>query len=281
MRLRNFVLLGAGALVAAACEDDDGVSSVTRGPKAFVRFINAAPDTGVVDFRFVDKVENLPTFLGVPFRGTSGGYQGVDPGTRPVRVFVNDTTTAGASQRLIDTTITLAAGARYTLVYAGRARGNADRLAIIEEDAALPAPAAGQIAVKTIHAAVGTGPVDVFVGNSGGDPITATVTKFSNVAFLAKTTYATIAARPTGAGNLYTFAVANAGTTTAAFSATPNMPGAAAPAGQTYGAQPGVQVSGSVLTAIVFPGATAGSRAATSTNQTPSVVLVFDKPLNP
>jgi hypothetical protein len=281
MRLRNFVLLGAGAVAAAACEDDDGVSSVTRGPKAFVRFINAVPDTGTVDFRFVDKVENLPTFLGVTFRGTSGGYQGVDPGTRPVRVFANDTTTAGAAQRLIDTTITLAADARYTLVYAGRARGNADQLAVIEEEAALPTPTAGQIAVKTIHAAVGTGPVDVFVGNSGGNPITAAVTKFSNVGYLATTTYANIATRPTGAGNLYTFAVANAGTTTAAFSATPNMPGAAAPAGQTYGAQPGVQVSGSVLTAVVFPGATPGSRAATSTNQTPSVILVFDKPLNP
>jgi hypothetical protein len=36
-----------------------------------------------------------------------------------------------------------------------------------------------------------------------------------------------------------------------------------------------------VLTAVVFPGATPGSRAATSTNQTPSVILVFDKPLNP
>jgi len=229
----------------------------------------------------VDKVENLPTFLGVPFRGTSGGYQGVDPGARPVRVFANDTTIAGAAQRLIDTTITLVADARYTLVYAGRARGNADLLAVIEEDATLPAPAAGQIAVKTIHAAVGTGTVDVFVGNSGGNPITSTVTKFSNVAYLAKTAYSNIATRPVGAGNLYTFAVTNAGATAAAFSATPNMPGAPALPGQTYGAQPGVQVDGSVLTAVVFPGATPGSRAATTTNQTPSVVLVFDKALDP
>lgn len=281
MRLRDLLIVGAAALVAGACRDDDGVTDVTRGPKAFVRFINAAADTGTVDFRFVDAVENLPTFLGVRFRGSSGGYQGVSPGTRPVRVFANDTTIAGAIQRLVDTTITLEAGSRYTLVYAGLARGNNDRLAVITEDAVQPAPGAETIAIKTIHAAVGEGAVDVYLGNSGGDPIASSVAKFSNVDYLAHTSYANVATRPSGAGNLYTFAVTSAGAPAALFSATPNLPGTPAPSGQLYGPQPGVQIAGSVLTAVVFPAATPGSRAATAGTATPTVVLFVDKPIDP
>jgi hypothetical protein len=279
--MNSYKILALGLAVAAlaACGDDDGVvGPVQEGPKALIRFINAVPDTGVVDFRFIDELENLPTFLGVPFRASSGVYQPVAPGTRPVRVFVNSTDPIAAQRLLIDTTITITAGARYTFVYAGRARGNADRLAVIEDDATLPAPAAN-IAVRTIHAAVGTNAVDVYVANSGAtDPIAAKVGQFTNLAYLGKTAYSNLPAR-TGTGALYLFAVANAGAATAAFSATPNQPGIPTPAGQLTSPQPGVQIAGSVLTAVVFPGATAGSPAATATNQTPTVILFIDKAL--
>jgi uncharacterized protein DUF4397 len=278
MKLRHTLVFGLAVAALAACSDDEGKTTLQPGPKAFVRFVNAVPDTGTVDFRFVDHVENLPSFLGVAFRANSGaGFTAVDPGTRPVRVFVSDTVVTTTTVRLIDTTLTLTAGSRYTLVYAGRARGNQDRLAVIDEDATLPSPTG--LAVRAFHAAVGTGPVDVFVGNGGSDPITATVTKLSNVAYLGKTAYANIPVRPTGATNLYAFAVTNAGTTTALFSATPNQPGIPTPAGQIYSPQPGVQIAGSVLTAIVFPGATAGSRAATAANLNPTVQLLIDKVL--
>lgn len=271
--------LGLAVFALSACSDDSGVvGPVQEGPKALIRFINAVPDTGVVDFRFIDALENLPTFLGVPFRASSGMYQPVSPGTRPVRVFVNSSDPVAAQRMLIDTTITLTAGARYTFVYAGRARGNADRLAVIDDDATLPAPGTS-IAVRTIHAAVGTGSVDVYVANSGAtDPIGAKVSQFTNVAYLAKSTYSTLPVR-TGTGALYLFGVANAGATTTMFSATPNQPGIPTPAGQLTSPQPGVQIAGSVLTALVFPGATAGSPAATATNQTPTVVLFIDKAL--
>ena len=279
MKSYKILSLGLAVFALAACSDDDGVvGPVQEGPKAFVRFINAVPDTGVVDFRFIDKLENLPTFLGVPFRASSGVYQPIDPGTRPVRVFVNSTDPVAAQRMLIDSTITLAAGGRYTLVYAGRARGNADRLAVIDDDATLPTPGTS-IAVRTIHAAVGTGAVDVYVANSGAaDPIAAKVGQFSNVAYLAKTAYSTLPVR-SGTGALYLFGVANAGAATTLFSATPNQPGIPTPAGQLTSPQPGVQIAGSVLTAVMFPGATAGSPAATATNQTPTVILFIDKAL--
>jgi hypothetical protein len=279
MKSYKILTLGLAVVALAACSDDDGVVGPAREePKALVRFINAVPDTGVVDFRFIDNLENLPTFLGVPFRASSGVYQSVGVGTRPVRVFPNSSDPVAAQRFLIDTTITLTAGSRYTFIYAGRARGNADRLAVIEDDATLPAPAAN-IAVRTIHAAVGTGAVDVYVANSGAaDPIAAKVGQFPNVAYLGKTAYANLPVR-TGTGALYLFGIASAGAATTSFSATPNQPGIPTPAGQLTSPQPGVQIAGSVLTAVVFPGATAGSPAATAANQTPTVVLFIDKAL--
>jgi hypothetical protein len=57
--------------------------------------------------------------------------------------------------------------------------------------------------------------------------------------------------------------------------------GIAAPAGQSYGAQPGVQVAGSVLTAVLSAGSTPGTRQSTTATQTPNVVVLIDKTINP
>jgi hypothetical protein len=55
MKSYKILSLGLAVFALAACSDDDGVvGPVQEGPKAFVRFINAVPDTGVVDFRFID-----------------------------------------------------------------------------------------------------------------------------------------------------------------------------------------------------------------------------------
>lgn len=279
MQLRTIILLGLGLTALGACSDDDGSAvSGPDGPQAYIRFVNAGADTGVVDFRFVDELENLPTFLGLPFRGVSGaGYVGVRPGTRPTRVFVNSTNPAEAQKMLVDTTITLAANGRYTLVYAGNARGNNDRLAVIEDVATLPAPDGG-LALRVLHAAVGTGPATVTVTPAGVDASSTPAATFADVAYLTLSEFQNLAARPSGAGNLYTFDIA-AGATS--FSVTPAEPGALPPAGQLYGPTPGMQIPGSVITAVVVPGAVEGSRAATASNLSPSVILLFDKPISP
>lgn len=268
MRIAKYLLLGAAVASVAACSDDDGASP--RGPMAMVRVVNASPDAGAVNFRFVDQIENLPTFLNVSFRNTSGLHQRVEAGDREFRVFFNSLDPDSASTRLIDETITLEAGVFYTLVYAGTVAGDADQLFVIEET--IPDDPTGGIAVKVLHGASTLGAVDVYVAPSAEDPVANPDVTFSGVAFGAATAYQSL---PTLEGTeLYEFAVANAGGAAASFSASPNAPGADRDG--TISAQAGVRQTGSVLTALVVPGAVAGSRAATASNQTPSVIMLLD-----
>src|SRR5215213_8927946 len=125
MTFSKVLLLAMVVGVVAGCDDDGKLGVVEPGPVAQVRFINAVPDTGSVNFRFVDNLENLPTFLAVPFRGGSGLYQGITPGSRAMRVFPLDTTVAGASTRLVDTTFTFQANQKYTIVYVGQTKAPA------------------------------------------------------------------------------------------------------------------------------------------------------------
>ena len=271
MRLAKYLSLGAVAVAAIACGDDDGTAP--RGPEALIRFVNASADAGAVNFRVVDDpLENLPTFLNVAFRGSSGVHQRVVAGDRAVRVFFNTRNADSALVRLIDETITLEAGQYYTLVYTGTVAGDADQLLVIPET--IPDdPAAGSIAVKVLHAAEGEGAMDVYVAPSADDPVADPVATFDGVAEGEATAYQTL---PTLTGTqLYEFAAVPAGGSAASFSASPNNPGAAATAAGVS-AQAGVRQSGSVLTALLLPGAVAGSRAATSSNTTPTILILLD-----
>lgn len=286
MRFVKLVLCAGTLLGLAACTDDSGV---TNGgpppPAALVRFINTVTDTGTVDLRFVDKVESLPTMQGVAFRSGSGLYQRVEPGNRSARIFPTSTNVDLTQTRLVDTTVALMADNRYTLVYAGRANGNQDRLAVIADDMVLPTPPANNVAFQILHAATGVGNVDVYITPAGAannpNPIGNAVAVVRNVAFLGKSAYVNVPVRPTTGDNLYQFTVTAAGSTTPLFTARPNQPGALPPAGATYGAQPGVQITGSVMTAVITSGSVAGTRQSTAATQTPSVVLLIDKALNP
>lgn len=297
MRFKTTLVLCLAVSGAGACKNDNGITdAATPAPAATVRFINAGVDTGTVDFRFIDKVENLPMLLGVAFRSSSGFFTRVTPGTRPVRIFVNSTNPVEAQKRLIDTTITLAADKRYTLIYAGAARGNADRLVVIEEPATTPTPAAGSVAIRTLNADPGRTSADVFFAVTDTIAPTTTAvtpapartvyptlaTSIPNVPYLTLSQYVTLNSLPAGGrDSLYQVQVATAGSGTIAYRALPTQRGAAPPAGATYGPQPGVQISGSVLTAVLLPGATPGSKSATTTNLNPTVVLLVDKVLNP
>ena len=283
MRFKVISALILAAIGTSACKNDDGVNGPkTPPPAALVRFVNATVDTGIVDFRFTDKVENLPTFLGVKFRGSSGGYQRVSPGTRPVRVFVNSTNPVEAQKRLIDSTITLNADTRYTIVYSGAARGNNDRLLVIEDPFTFPTPAAGKIQIRVLNQDASVGAADVYIARSDTtDPMAKPAAKLSNVALRSYSAYASV--DTASAATLYQFAVAPAGAATTSYASSPNVPGAVAPAGASYGAQPGVRIAGSVLTALLTSAPTAGSPAATAANQaaTTRVVVLVDKVLNP
>jgi Domain of unknown function (DUF4397) len=293
MRFRLIVALALTSMGLSACKNDSGVTNpVDILPAALIRFVNAGVDTGAVDFRFIDKVENLPTFLGVGVRGTSGGYQRVSPGTRPVRIFVNSTNPTEAQKRLVDTTITLSADTRYTLVYAGAARGNADRLVVLTDPFSFPTPPAGQIAVRTLNLNGTLGAADVRFAPTDTikqTPATARnvyaplATMISNTPYLTYSGYVNIPVLATASpkDSLYQFQVFPTGSGTLAYGVTSTQRGTLPPAGATYGPQPGVQIPGSVLTAILFPATTAGSPARTTATANPGVLVVPDKILNP
>jgi hypothetical protein len=285
MRYGKTLMCIATMLALAAC-DDDGITGPREfGPSASIRFVNVITDTGTVDFRFVDRVENLPTLLGVPYAGYSGMFQRTHAGSRPTRIFPNATDPTLTQVRLVDTNVNLAQNTRYTFVYAGRAGGGQDELAIFEE-AAPPTPPAGSIAVRVLHAGFGVGNVDVYVVPVDsvraplGDWETPSIHQFANVGYLSPTQYINVAARPSGAA-AYRFVVTAPGSDTPLFVATPNQPGVNPPAGASYGPQPGTQISGSVLTLVLTPGTVAGTRQSTTGNQSPSGFLMIDKTLDP
>lgn len=274
MKFSRFTLLALAALTSVACQTDDGSLKPTEiPPLAFVRYINALPDTLATTVRFTDQVEFTPqTFVAVPFRGLGGGnYQGAQAGNRSFRVFTyqivssNLAPAAGNTVVLGEATHNFEAGKYYTVIINGFARAGgspAKQIQILEDP--VPTPTA-DIAVRAIHAGAGIGPVDIYV-----TPTTTTAISgapaFSGVAFGAASAYASLPAAA--------FAVR----VTAAGSTTPLI-SAAAPAGvagtSTVNPIGGATIPGSVITAVAFPASVADSPAAAAAN--PSVLFFVDR----
>jgi len=125
----------AGVVAITACSGDAGsVFTAQPGHNAYVRFVNAIPDSGGQDWRFVDAVEGSPTTLGLTFRGIFPGtsYQSATAGSRHLRIFQSVTdltyadptkTTPGiVSTVFVDSTFTLEEGKHYTIMAVGNLR---------------------------------------------------------------------------------------------------------------------------------------------------------------
>jgi len=271
MRLTRLAMLSLGAAFAAACsEPSNDPTTPDIPPLAYVRYINAVPDTLNTTVRFIDQVQWSPmTFANVPFRGLgTGNYQPTEAGARKFRVFTADATNfteAGNTAILVDTTLTFEAGKYYTLLHMGYARaGSTPRQRIVLLNDVHPNPGA-QVAVRAIHAALGVGAVDIYATATASAPISGTPL-FRNVATEAVSPYANV--------NAAAFAtqIAAAGATTALVSA-------AAPAGTagTTAANPiaGATIAGSVLSAVAFPASAANSAGTRFT--APGIVYFIDK----
>ena len=234
-------------------------------PLAFVRYINAVPDTLNTTVRFIDQIAFTPqTFVNVPFRGQGqGGYQGTEAKARKFRVFTADFTNytpEGNTPLLVDTTITFEAGKYYTLLHTGYARtGSTPRQRIVVLEDNIPTPGAS-VAVRTLNAAPDLGSVDVYYSAT-------------------PTTPSPVHRRSQGSRTLR-LAVPHAGSRCVrALSRPPPAPrrrsgrSATAGAARNASANPtsGALIAGSALTAIAFPRSVAGSRAASFT--TPGVVF--------
>lgn len=279
MRFSRFGILSALVLAAAGCQADAGrgVGTVIP-PLAFVRYVNAVPDSINMDsirvtprplpssisdtvffsttfttiVRWVDQLEFTPqSFANVAFRGVGQGlYQGLEAGSRHFRIFTYDTKNASEASglgtttlQLADTTFDFAVGQYYTIVHV-RSGGAGQNVRIYVDS--LPPASATQVQYRAMNLAPTLGTLDVYATAAAADPI-AGAPAAVGVAELARSAYIT---RP----SLTAFAAQVTATTQ-----TTSLAGAAAPAGVagstgSTGVDPiaGATIGGSVLTAMAF-----------------------------
>lgn len=274
MRFQRLISAAILACAVSACAKD--VTGVTRTlpPLAYVRYVNAVPDTFDMDFRAVDQVAYSQPFLNVAFKGLGeGNFQGYQAGSRHIRIFLdpNPANTSApvapsiVSTVMVDTTLSLTAGHYYTLVHIGHARAPSNEKLWVIEDATLPAQNAG-IQYRVVNAAPVQGNLDVFVTADSTTALSG-APAVSNLAAGANTAYASQA---TGA---YVIRLTLPGTFTRVGGAATLQAGTAG----TTSADPifGSGQAGSIFTAFIFDAKSAGSVSPT-TAATPGVVYFPD-----
>lgn len=272
--MKVYRLLPAASLALfVGCSGDSLSKNVAPDVHAAMRWVNAVPDTMPMDYRIVDVLTNANE-ASISYRGNSGAYRPVPPGTHRIRVFPAGTTAACngpsvVSLVLLDTTVTFAANHYYTVLHAGYMKAGATpKHRLIITDDVFPTVAAGSIAVRVANALAGTGAADIFVtgATAAGGAVTPPAA-FGGVAFGAASAYASLAAAATSpVASTYRVTATAAGTTT------PRLADALMPVGTPEFAGSstvpaldpvaGTQQAGSVLTAI----ATEPSKAYTLTS---------------
>lgn len=267
-------------LVAVGCAKD-ATFEEPLPEFAAIHWVNAVPDTGQQDMRIVDIPENAGLF-DANYRGFNMFYQPIRSGTRTYRIFNSSTDPVIAQQVLLEGTLDLAADQGYTVIHSGFARSGSTpaHAALILTDAP-PTPAAGQLAVRAVHAGAGLGNVDVFIVRKAVNPATVDslpdARTATNIAFGQTSAYLAAAVDDTAAalGQSMRVVFTAAGTKTVLAAIT-------APAGQfgTSTVEPiaGARIAGSVLSAVLVPRPVAGSRAQASAADTlVSTVYLVDR----
>jgi hypothetical protein len=273
MRVSRIGLALVGALMAVGCSKDDGPFFAPQVPLAYTRFINAIPDTGSVDFRFVDLVEYSPFAVQLAYRGFTP-YQGTAPGARHLKIFTNpggtSTLIPHVTGVVLDETPTFEANKYYTIVAVGYSRTAgtpAVKLQVYED--AIP-DAGSQVAFRVVNLATGLNSLNVSVTSASTDAIPGSPT-VANLAYLSASAYQLRAT-----GNAW-FRVQE--TSAAAEIVSGN--GRQAPVGiagdplNNLTIVGGSGQAGSVVSAWVFPRSVSGSRAPNV--PAPSIIFTVDK----
>jgi hypothetical protein len=260
-RIFQLSMLFLAAGVVSACNPEEVVETPDV-PMAGVRFINAVPDTGAMDFRFVDMPENSAHW-NIAFRNnpvtTSGvtastlvQYKPTQAGQRQFRIFMNGTTANVASTVVKDTIVTLEAGKNYTALLWGNARGGAYPMRLSFYEEAVPDPGS-QVALRVINAT--EGPIDASYYAATSTPPGSPIA--TNLPPLTRSDY--VLAAPAR----YRYNVRAAGSTGPIIMDALAIVGEAATTGPPgpFEAVPGTNVAGSAVTAIVFPIRVSGSQA--------------------
>ena len=281
-----FAFACATALVACS-GDASKVFLPDVGNPAFVRFVNAIPDSGGQDWRFVDQVEGSPVSLNLTFRGVFPGasYQAAASGTRHLRVFQSSLDQTFADPKLsspeivstvfVDSTFTLTAGTHYTIVAVGNLRSKTAKLLILTDNYTDPG---SNISLRVVNLNASPS-LDVYASATGG---TSALPASPLVASLA--VYAASPWKTSAPGPLSLRANAAGSTTLPAMVDVTAPAGIAADRNLDLTAVGGSTIAGSAFTAFVFPAAVTGSLAANvvaatcpTRCATPGMVFAVDK----
>jgi hypothetical protein len=268
-------------LAVAACTHEQTFTEPLL-PHGAIHWVHAVPDTMEQDMRIVDIVSNAGLY-NATFRGSNMFYQGIESGTRHIRIFNSSPNPVVSKQVLTDMTYDFVADQDYTFIHMGFARTGQSpaREVRVFSDGATD-PGANNVGLRVIHAGAGLGNVDVNLIRHRVDTLTLPATPLvGNVAYGGVSGYVTVAADVAPADSLRVVVTA-AGTTA------PILANVALPAGLvgTPALNPiaGARVPGSVMTAVVVPRSVAGSAAPQGTvsgvnfNIPGAVILVDRRP---
>ena len=289
MRGFRIALALASVVTLASCSGEASKVFVAEpGQVAYIRFVNAIPDSGGQDWRFVDAVEGSPNTLNLAFRGIFPGatYQSAAAGVRHLKVFQsaldqtysdpNLASPSVVSTVFLDSTFTLTAGTHYTIIAAGNLRApRTAKFLILTDNFVDPA---ANVAVRVVN--LGAAPsLDVYASAAGGSSALPASPLVSSLASYTASPWSTSAP-----------AALALRANTAGSKTLPAMVDAVAPAGVpadkvlNLTAIGGSTIAGSVFTAFIFPAAVTGSPAANvvagtcpTRCTTPGAVFAVDK----
>jgi len=176
MRVTRAILFGATAITAAiGCHPTgDSPNNAPVAQVAYTRFVNAVNDTGALDMRFVDQVQNSPVGLAVQYRSFTF-YQATNPGGRLLRAFFDSVNTAQAvtvstTQVGNDTTLTLTAGTYYTIILLGPSKSAKPKWILLTDNAKGFDTTWSSIVADTLHIAARM--VNLTAADGAGETVT-------------------------------------------------------------------------------------------------------------
>jgi uncharacterized protein DUF4397 len=284
---RIWFTLACATAIAACSGDASKTFLASPGQNAYIRFVNAIPDSGGQDWRFVDQVEGSPVSLNLTFRAVFPGasYQAATAGTRHLRVFQSslDQTFANpllsspaiVSTVFVDSTFTLTAGTHYTIAAVGSLRSKTAKLLILTDNYADPG---SNIAVRVVNLNAAPS-IDVYASATGGSSALPSSPLVAALAVYTASPWNTAAPGP-----LALRANAAGSKTLPALVDVTAPAGVAADRSLDLTAIGGSTIAGSAFTAFVFPAAVTGSLAANviaatcpTRCTTPGMVFAVDK----
>ena len=258
---------------AFGCKKDATFVEV-EPPQAAIHWIHAVPDTGEMDMRPVDIISNAGLFDAV-FRGSNMFYQGIDAGTRQIRVFMSSTNPAITGVPILDTTIAFTSPNSYTVIHTGFARTGSTpgRVLWVVPDAAAD-PGANNIGLRVLHAGVGMGAVDINFTRHATDTL-PDAPAVANLAYKAIGNYVA-RVRDSLATDSLRVVVTATGTKAPVLFSVKIPRGTAGTA--TSNPIAGASVTGSVITAVIVPASVVGSTAPQGgAFAAPSAVFLVDR----